>query len=588
MLDPFQLPYVQRGVLEILLLAVPAGLLGTWIVLRGLAFHAHAVGTAAFPGLVLAGGLGFAAALGALGAALAMTGAVALLARRRDTTADSRTAIVLVGMLAAGIVLASDVFHSAASVDSLLFGSVLLLAPRDIALAGAAAAMALAATELLGPRWLASGFDPETARATGARSGAREAALLVAVTLAVVAALAAVGALMVTALFVVPAATARLVLDRMGRWQAASVALAAVEGVSGIWLAVRLNAPPGATIAVLSGAVFALAVGARALRRRRPRPAVAAAGLAALALACAAAGCGSGSAGGGGGGVDGKRIDVVATTTQAADFVRNVGGSRVKVTQILQPNTDPHSYEPRPDDVAAVAGAKILFTSGDGLDAWASKLVAQSGGSPEVVDLGADVPVRLTGSSGKVDPHWWHDPVDAQAAVARIRETLDRADPRGAPVYQARATSYLTKLGVLDKGIQACLATIPRGERTLVTDHDAFAYFAKRYGIAVVGAVIPSQSTQAQPSAADVKRLIGLIRARRVRAIFPESSLNARLAQAIARETGARVGAPLYGDTLGPKGSRGAGYLAMEQANADAMARGFSGGRVGCAIPGIP
>lgn len=588
MLDLFQLPYVQRGVLEMLLLSVPAGLLGTWIVLRGLAFHAHAVGTAAFPGLVLADGLGFAAGLGALGAALVTTGAVALLARRRGTSADSRTAIVLVAMLAAGIVLASDVFHSAARVDTLLFGSVLLLSPRDIAIAAAAAAMALLATVTLGPRWLAAGFDPGAGRATGAGPGMLQAALPVAVTLAVVAALTAVGALMVTAVFVVPAATARLLTDRMGRWMAASVALAAIEGVVGIWLAVRLNAPPGATIAVLAGAVFVAALGGRSLRRR-PRAARGTLPAAlALALVASLAGCGSAASGGGG---SGDRLEVVATTTQVADFVRNVGGDRVHVTQILQPNTDPHSYEPRPDDVAAVAKAKILFTSGDGLDSWASEVVSQSGGSPLVVDLGADVPVRLPapgGGSSRIDPHWWHDPVNAQAAVARIRETLDRADPRNAPVYQARATNFLTRLGVLDKGIQACFAAIPRGERTLVTDHDAFAYFAKRYGVDVVGAVIPSQSAAAQPSAADVRRLVAQIRARHVRAVFPETSLNARLAQAIARESGALVGAPLYGDTLGPKGSRGASYLGMEQANADAMARGFSGGRVGCPIPGIP
>jgi len=586
LLDPFQLPYVQRGVLEILLLAIPAGLLGTWIVLRSLAFHAHAVGTAAFPGLVLADGLGFAAALGAVGAALAMTVAVALLARRRGTAPDSRTAMVLVGMLAAGIVLASDVFHSAAAVDGLLFGSVLLVSPHDVALAGAAAAIALACGALLGPRWLAAGFDPELDRAAGGGSRAHDAVLLIVVALAVVAALSAIGALMAGALFVVPAATARLLTDRLRPWQALAVALAAAEGVAGIWLSVQTDAPPGATIAVLGGGVFLAALAVRALRRGSPRTrGAAASGAVALLVAAAAGGCGSGSSTGAGGG--GGRIDVVATTTQVADFVRNVGDGRVRVTQILRPNTDPHDYEPRPSDVAAVAGAKILFTSGDGLDRWAAKLVSQSGGSPEVVDLGADVPVRIA-AGGRTDPHWWHDPVNAQAAVARIRETLDRADPRGTPVYQARATAFLTALGVLDKGIQACFAAIPRSRRTLVTDHDAFAYFSRRYGVDLVGAVIPAQSGQSQTSAADVARLVRLIRSRHVRAVFPETSLNASLARALARETGARVGAPLYGDTLGPKGSRGATYLRMERANADAMARGFSGGRAGCDIPGIP
>ncbi len=124
-------------------------------------------------------------------------------------------------------------------------------------------------------------------------------------------------------------------------------------------------------------------------------------------------------------------------------------------------------------------------------------------------------------------------------------------------------------------------------QRKLVTDHDAFDYFARRYGIAVVGAVIPSQTTQAQPSAGDVARLTPRHRREGVKAVFPESSINAKLAQAIARQTGATSDHALYGDTLGPKGSSGATYLTMERANADAMVRGFTAGARGCPIPGL-
>ncbi len=585
MLDPFSLPYVQRGVLEVLVLALGAGVLGTWIVLRGLAFQSHAVGTAAFPGLVLADGLGFAPALGALGAALVMTGAVAILARRPHTSSDSRTAIVLVAMLAAGIVLASDVFRSGSNVDSLLFGSVLLTSPADIAFAAGAAAAALGASLLLGRRWLATGFDADAAHALGARSRLPEAVLLLVVAVTTIAALTTVGALMVAALLVVPAATTRLLIDRVRPWQLATVALAAVEGTGGIWLAVETNAPPGATIAVLGGGVFLVALAVRAARRARsPRLLPVAAALACLALG--AAGCGA--SGGGGSG----QLEVVATTTQIADFARNVGGDRVRVVQVLQPNTDPHEYEPRPADVAAVSRAKIILTNGDGLDAWIGKVVAESGGSPQVIDLGESVPVRLPGEStgpeaSRVDPHWWHDPLNAQAAVATIRETFDRARPGDEKIFQTDATSYLTKLGALDRGIAGCLRAIPAGRRRLVTDHDAFGYFATRYGVTVVGAVVPSQSTQAQPSAADVRKLADEIRAQGVTAIFPESSLNPKLAQAIAREAGANAGLVLYGDTLGPKGSPGATYLGMMASNADAMARGFTGGRARCGIPGI-
>lgn len=257
MLEPFQLPFVQRALVELLLLAVLAGTLGCWIVLRGLAFPAHGAAAAAFPGLVLADGLGFAGALGGFGAALLFALAVGRLGTRRGEHHDTLTALVLVAALATGIVLASDVFHSAASVESLLFGSLLAIGPPDVRLAAAAALVALAATWLLGTRWLAAGFDPASAPTLGIRSKLPDTLLLVLIALGTIATLSAVGALLATAILVVPAATTRLAANRIPTWQLATVALAAAEGTLGIWLAVELNAPPGATIAVVAGAAFA-------------------------------------------------------------------------------------------------------------------------------------------------------------------------------------------------------------------------------------------------------------------------------------------------------------------------------------------
>jgi ABC-type Zn uptake system ZnuABC Zn-binding protein ZnuA/ABC-type Mn2+/Zn2+ transport system permease subunit len=572
--EPFSLPFVQRGLLEVLLLSVAAGLLGTWIVLRGLAFYAHAVGTAAFPGLVLADGLGFAAWLGAFGAALVFTAGVAGLARRPRAGYDSLTALVLIGCLAAGVILASDVFHSGSNLETLLFGSLLVLDRGDVVLAAVASAVALGGSLVMGWRWLAIGFDADAARALGVGTLGPDLVLLVLVALASVAALSAVGALLTTALFVVPAATARLFTRRMGTWQLASIALAAAEGTVGLWLSVKLNAPPGATIATLAGGVFAVV----ALARMAPRPAVAAAA-ATLALV-ALAGCGGSGDGGGNGGPD--RVRVVASTTQLGDLARTIGGSAVDVHQILQPNTDPHDYEPRPRDVEETAKARLVFESGDNLDAWMGKVVSQSGSDGRVIDVGKHMPVRR-GS----DPHWWHDPVNAQAAIVRIRNALAAADPAHALAYDRNARAFDAKLRLLDAGIQRCLAHVPPGERKLVTDHDAFGYFAGRYGIRVIGAVIPSQTTQAQASAKEVARLSETIRREHVKAVFPETSVNDKLAKAIARETGASARYELYGDTLGPAGSPGATYLTMERANADAMVRGFTGGRRGCPIAGL-
>ena len=280
-------------------------------------------------------------------------------------------------------------------------------------------------------------------------------------------------------------------------------------------------------------------------------------------------------------------MSVVATTTQIGDWVREVGGKNVTVHQILQPNTDPHDYEPRPGDVEATSGARVVFENGDNLDTWMKKVISAAGVKPTVVVLGDTVPVKIAGDrsgaeASRFDPHWWHDPRNAVAAVSAIRDALVHADPLHAAAYRRAAAAYTARLHTLDRRIAACVATVPAAKRTLVTDHDAFNYFAARYGINVVGAVIPSQTTQAEPSAGAIAKLIALVRREHVRAVFPESSLSPKLARAVARETGARSDFTLYGDTLGPRGSTGATYIRMERANADSMVRGFTGGKRGC------
>jgi ABC-type Zn uptake system ZnuABC Zn-binding protein ZnuA/ABC-type Mn2+/Zn2+ transport system permease subunit len=571
MFEPFRAPYVQRAILEVVILAVGAGILGTWIVLRGLAFYAHAVGTAAFPGLVLADGLSFGAPLGAFASGVIFAGTVARLARRERTSYDALTALVLVGALATGV-------------EQLLFGSLLAIGQNDVILAAAASGLVLLTGFVLGRRWLATGFDPGSARALGLRSSLPDLVLLGLIALATTAALSAVGALLATALFVVPAATTRLWSRRILPWQVATVALVAVEATAGLWLSVKTDAPPGATIGVLGSVVFALAAMMRHVRRPGRRFAAVAAVLSLAALA----GCGTP----GSDGSSPSRLDVVATTTQLGDFTREVGGSRVDVHQILKTGSDPHDYEPRPSDVQATASAKVVLLSGDNLDHWMDKVLEEAGGSPTRVVAGEAVPVKLPGSSSgpeasAYDPHWWHDPVNARAAVERIATALSAADPAAASTFRANASAYERKLTALQAGLARCFSSVPVADRKLVTDHDAFNYFAKRFGIAIVGAVIPSQSTQAQPSAGDLGKLASVIKSVGVRAIFPESSLNSKLAKAIARQTGAASTYSLYGDTLGSAGSSGATYLNMEQANADAMVRGFTGGRKGCRVSGL-
>ncbi len=267
--DPLAAPFMQRALLAVLALSVAGGLLGAWIVLRRLAFFTHAVGSATFPGLVVAGPWGVAAPLAALAAGLGFAGLLSRLTRRAGSSADTATGLLLAGALALGSVLASDVYRSGVGVDRLLFGTLLGLSDGDLWLAGAAALAAALATAAFARPWLAAGFDPGAARALGVPVARGDWLLLALLAGCVVAVLPAVGALLVSTLLVVPAATARLLTGSLGGLLAVGVALAAAEGVTGLLLAYHLDLPPGPAIAVAGGCVFALAAVAKAPPWRR-------------------------------------------------------------------------------------------------------------------------------------------------------------------------------------------------------------------------------------------------------------------------------------------------------------------------------
>ena len=272
------------------------------------------------------------------------------------------------------------------------------------------------------------------------------------------------------------------------------------------------------------------------------------------------AGCGSAAHGE-------SRMTVVATTTQVADFARHVAGPSADVVQILQPNSDPHDYEVRPHDVKAIADADVVIRSGGELDAWLDQAIDASGTGARIVTLSDAIP--LVGG----DPHWWQNPRNAIVAVHEIEAALHR-----------RAPAYVEQLERLDRDTAACIDQLPDAQRKLVTTHDALGYYARRYGLEVIGTVIPSLSTEAQPSAGDTANLIRTIRETGVKAIFPESSVNPKLTRAIAREAGAAVGPALYADSLGPSGTQGATYIGSLQANTRALVRGFTDGRVSCRL----
>lgn len=293
-------------------------------------------------------------------------------------------------------------------------------------------------------------------------------------------------------------------------------------------------------------------------------------------------------------------LRVVATTSLVGDVVRVVGGDRVALTVLVPAATDPHGFEPAPRDAAAIAAADAVVMNGLGIDDYLVPLVTEAGGAARVVVLSDGItPIRLPGGiapddgghaggeepaedSGHAkggdqpgggaapDPHVWWDPANVIAWTDAVEQALSDLDPAGAGAYAANAGAYRDELRTLDAWIEAEVATIPMDRRVLVTDHQVMGYFAARYGLAQVGAVVPGYSTLAEPSAGEVAALEDAIRRLAVPAIFVGQTVNPGLAERIAADTGTRL-VFIHAESLGAPGGPAGTYLDMMRSNVTAI-----------------
>jgi len=258
----------------------------------------------------------------------------------------------------------------------------------------------------------------------------------------------------------------------------------------------------------------------------------------------------------GGGKANSSNVHVVATTVQIAALAKEVGGSEIDLHGIIPAGADPHIFEPKAGDVAAVESAQLILRHGLGLDDWLDSTLA-AGSNATVVTASDGIAPLNSEENGQLadDAHVWHDPENDKVMVDNIAAALEAADPKNKPAYEANAAAYKRKLDETKAKVQAIIDEIPPADRKLVTNHDAFGYFAKAFGLQIVGAVIPSVSTEAEPSAKDTAALLDTIKKEKVKAIFAESSVNPKLATTLAHDARVTIVDDLYGDSLGGPGS---------------------------------
>jgi ABC-type Zn uptake system ZnuABC Zn-binding protein ZnuA len=245
------------------------------------------------------------------------------------------------------------------------------------------------------------------------------------------------------------------------------------------------------------------------------------------------------------------QVRVLATTTVLADLVAQVGGPRVFVDSLVPRGGEVHTFDPRPSVSVKVSEARLIVMNGLGLDDWLGRLALDTGTGATILRLGEGLSgvTYLSAGGSTENPHLWLDVAYAELYVDRIGGALGALDPTHAAEYTARAVAYRARLVALDDWIRARVATIPAARRAFVSFHDALPYFARAYGLRVVGVVVPAPGQD--PSAGEVGSLISAIRVSGVRAVFSEAQFNPELARTVATEAGATVVADLYTDTLG-------------------------------------
>ena len=257
--------------------------------------------------------------------------------------------------------------------------------------------------------------------------------------------------------------------------------------------------------------------------------------------------------------------DILTTSTILADLTRNVVGDRLSVGPLLPVGADPHSYQPTPQDSAKVSEAKVLVVNGAEYEQFLEPLLGNADGERPLIEASAGLRLRTEEEHG-TDPHLWLDPTNVMVYVENIRDGLEKLDPDGAEEYQTNASSYIAQLQELDAWINGQIAQIPPQRRVLVTNHEAFGYFAERYGFTVVGTVIKSFSSDASPSAQQMADLIEQIKLYEAPAIFLDASDNPALAQQIAAETGAKMVTDLHLESL-TNGPPAETYIGMMKYN---------------------
>lgn len=269
------------------------------------------------------------------------------------------------------------------------------------------------------------------------------------------------------------------------------------------------------------------------------------------------------------------KILVVSSASIFNDMAKNIGGDYIEAVSIVPIGGDPHIYEATPDDAKLVARADLILINGLTFEGWINEIIENSGTRAQTILITKGItPIMSAEHANATDPHAWMDAENGLIYLKNIKDALVSADPAHAQIYEKNYASYASRIKELHQYIKLKISAIPESKRILITSHDAFSYFGRKYGLKVISMM--GVSTEADAQTSDMKRVVEAIRDQKVPAIFVESTINPKLLQQVSKDQRVKIGGSLYADSIGEEGTEGNSYYGMLKHNADAIYDGLN------------
>lgn len=571
--------FLQNALITSVAIGIVAGIIGCFIILRGMSLMGDAISHAVLPGVALSYILGINFFIGAIIFGILASVLITYISQNSTIKSDTAIGITFSSFLALGVILIG-VANSSTDLFHILFGNVLAVQDNDMWITLAIAAIVIVLILIFFRPLQITSFDPNMAKAFGMNVEAYHYLLMLLLTLVSVTAMQSVGTILIVAMLITPAATAYLYTKRLKNMIFLSATLGGLSSLIGLFIGYSFNIAAGSSIVLTSAVMFAFGFFFSPKQRAKNgnKGWITLTALSALIIGGIIAYNYTQTAN-----EENDKLAVVVTNSILNDITKEVAGDNIDLHSIVPVGKDPHDYEPLPEDVQKSTDADVLFYNGLNLEtggnAWFAKLVENANkveGEDYFKASEGVEPLYLEGGEdeGKEDPHAWLDLENGMLYAENIAEVLIEKDPDNAEDYKENLEAYLQKLSTLDQEAKQKFASIPEEHKLIVTSEGCFKYFSKAYG--VPSAYIWEINTEEEGTPDQIRNLVDQLKESNVQSLFVESSVNPNPMESVARDSGVPIYAEIFTDSIAEEGEDGDSYYAMMKWNLDKIYEGLA------------